>query len=482
MNNRDDDDDDDDEIHIGGGEEAMMMMMSNNSERMSIDVALSSVYNDEEKNWNKQSIYGIYWFNKHDNKEAYEPLIVSIGPYHHGRSHLASMEVHKRRAVRHFIKRSNKSIEFYLKEMRSVEKEVREAYEHLDEKKWGQYNSSSSSSSSNQLFLQMIITDGCFILEFMEILSGAPKDYASNDPVFSYYGSIAHYNVVMRDLLLLENQLPYLVLKKLLVIADRSPELTEENAEAILSQMMMFPRDAGPGAHMLDMYMRGMFKGYKRGTTTTSSDDNNNNNNNGSSSEAVVQVVIPPTATLLSEAGITFKRARSFDEISFNEQTRTLYLPQLNIDDYTISTLMNLKMFELRGTTDRHFNSYISMMRALMKSASDVRVLMSEGIVVNLLRREDEEVLKLVKQLAEDAVVDEMCPSFVAQHHMCDFYKESMRQWENELRRQMLEWLSNLHQTYFRTPWSTISVLAAAVLLLLTVIQALYSIKSYVSK
>ncbi|KAK9120277.1 hypothetical protein Scep_018370 [Stephania cephalantha] len=470
MNNRDDDDD---EIHIGGGEEAMMMT-SNNSERMSIDVAMSSVYNDEEKNWNKQSIHGIYWFNKHDKKEEYEPLIVSIGPYHHGRSHLASMEVHKRRAVRHFIKRSNKSIEFYLKEMRSVEKEVREAYEHLDEKKWGHYYS--SSSSSNQLFLQMIITDGCFILEFMEILSGAPKDYASNDPVFSYYGSIAHYNVVMRDLLLLENQLPYLVLKKLLVIADRSPELTEENAEAILSQMMMFPRDAGPGAHMLDTYMRGMFKGYKRGTTTT------NNNNGSSSSQAVLQVVIPPTATQLSKAGITFKRARSFDEISFNKQTRTLYLPQLNIDDYTISTLMNLKMFELRGTADRHFNSYISMMRALMKSASDVRVLMSEGIVVNLLRREDEEVLKLVKQLAEDTVVDEMCPSFVAQHHMCDFYKESMRQWENELRRQMLEWLSNLHQTYFRTPWSTISLLAAAVLLLLTVIQALYSIKSYVTK
>ncbi|KAK9104619.1 hypothetical protein Scep_021463 [Stephania cephalantha] len=406
-----------------------------------------STEEEEEIMWRKQSIYRIPSFIKDRNKCTYDPMLVSIGPYHHGEPHLMPMEAHKRRALRHFLARSRKPLEYFVDGMKREEKELRDSYEYLDEK-WCDSN----------IFIELIITDGCFILEFMDTISGTPKDYSYNDPIFSYYGSIIHYNFVMRDLLLLENQLPYLALKKLLTLAEVRQEFPGENVDETFLQMMMFPSTTGTGSHMLDFYMKGLFHGRSK----DSKDD--------------PDIEETPSASQLNRVGVKFNKISSFADIKFDGGT--LDLPTLDINDYTVSTFLNLKAFELRGTTRRDFNSYICLMTKLLQSVKDVALLKEAKIIVNYLDS-DEQVVRLMKELAKDAVLDRDCNLSKAQTDMTRHYYESMKHWRNEFKMVLAEWFSYLKQNYFRNPWSAISVVAAAVLLGLTVIQTVYSVKSY---
>ena len=65
--------------------------------------------------------------------------------------------------------------------------------------------------------MEVMITDGCFLLEMMRMATDA-SDYAPNDPVFSHHGVLYTVPYVRRDMLIVENQLPLLVLEKLVAI------------------------------------------------------------------------------------------------------------------------------------------------------------------------------------------------------------------------------------------------------------------------
>ncbi|OVA03079.1 Protein of unknown function DUF247 [Macleaya cordata] len=119
------------------------------------------------------------------------------------------MEVHKERALRHFVKRSREPLESYNLELMKVVHLLKESYVQLEEA-W---------EDDDNRFIELMIRDGCFILEF---LAKYWDDYAHNDPMFSYHGKIVNYNSVMQDLLMVENQLPYLVFFTLMFIGGRS--------------------------------------------------------------------------------------------------------------------------------------------------------------------------------------------------------------------------------------------------------------------
>ncbi|KAF5182252.1 hypothetical protein FRX31_028161 [Thalictrum thalictroides] len=405
---------------------------------------------EEEAIWKNRSIYKLHSFIKDRNDEnKFEPLLVSIGPYHHGKKQLMPMEVHKHRALRHFIERSREPAQEYKNALMVEVKKLQESYDQLDVEYL----------NNPDKFIEMMMVDGCFILEFMDILSGAPKDYAPSDPVFSYYGCIIHSNCVTRDMLLLENQLPYLVLEKLVSVSQGRDQAPQDRVRAILSQMMMFSPDMDPGRHMLDMYMTGLFKGP-------------------ATPKEEADPIVHLSASQLDHAGIKFNKISSFCEIKFDRNRSTLNLPALNINEYSVSTFMNLKAFELRGTTNRDFNSYIRLMDSLVKSVEDVKLLDSQRIISNFLES-NEAVVKLLKDLARDTVVDKHSNSYIARKEMTEHYDENKKHWRFGLKLHAKGWISNLKQTYFSNPWSIISVVAAACLLVLTVLQTMYTVKSF---
>lgn len=189
-----------------------------------------------EQYWKRRSIYRLPACITDQNKKAYnayKPQAVSFGPYHHGQQHLQPMEEHKHRALLQFLKRSNKSLDVYIESLVPIVQDLKDSYDSPD----------ASWQQDTGAFLQLMILDGCFMLEILQKaasvddsyqawksskhLSSADDNYASNDPVFSNHGKLYIMPYVKRDMLMIENQLPMMLLDKLLAVQnDDNEEVT----------------------------------------------------------------------------------------------------------------------------------------------------------------------------------------------------------------------------------------------------------------
>ncbi|CAK7335995.1 unnamed protein product [Dovyalis caffra] len=152
------------------------------------------------------------------NKKAFGPQTVSFGPYHHEEEPLKPMEEHRERALLQYLKRFGKSLNPFVE---SLEKEVevlKGSYDRLD----------ASLEYDTSRFLQLMILHGCFLLQILSTKADDHKtaEYASTDPIFSRHGKLYIMPYVERDMLMLENQLPMLVLYKFAAVeSDRAKSL-----------------------------------------------------------------------------------------------------------------------------------------------------------------------------------------------------------------------------------------------------------------
>ena len=177
---------------------------------MNIDPAV------EMARWKRHSIYRVPERIKNlHNSKSYQPELVSLGPFHHGDPELLPMEEHKRRAVVHLVKRSGKPLRQFVAAVAEVTQQLQDAYKDLGGEWRGPENS--------ERFVELMVTDGCFLVEAMRMdaLRGkVHEDYAPNDPVFSKYGYLYLWNYIQSDMVVVENQLPLLLLQRLLLVLD----------------------------------------------------------------------------------------------------------------------------------------------------------------------------------------------------------------------------------------------------------------------
>jgi hypothetical protein len=128
-----------------------------------------------------------------ENMGCYEPKVVSIGPYHHGKKGLEKMESLKTKMARQFVKDSSVAAEEMYTKVKDLVSDARECYA---EESTGQFN--------DEKFTLMMFLDGYFIHQFLT--NKLKNQKLRNEEVAS----------VTRDLLLLENQLPFDVLMSLM--------------------------------------------------------------------------------------------------------------------------------------------------------------------------------------------------------------------------------------------------------------------------
>ncbi|KAI3877690.1 hypothetical protein MKW98_020171 [Papaver atlanticum] len=363
------------------------------------NVNLDSVdpYLNIEHQEHKQTISEIPIDIKAKNPHAYQPKMVSIGPYHFGKPHLMPMQLDKQRSLTHFLKRSSVPIESYLNKLKEVVTLLRESYEQLDHmKNW----------QDDDIFIQLMLIDGVFLFEFLSVIRGNQNnyDYATHDPVFGYEGHMLIYDTVMQDLLLMENQLPYLVLSILLSVSEGLPE---QSINSILSWMMFAPKK-GPGLHLLDMYMKGLLDESQPAKKKEQDEDKTH---------------VRFSASKLHKYGIQFKRVQSFNGIKFEKNTATLTLPSILINQHTVPRFLNLKAYELRVGT-KELNSYIDILDCLIQSPNDVSPLCSQGIIVNSLGS-DEAVVEVMKEITKDKVRRDVdCMSSAVLKEINDYYRK----------------------------------------------------------
>lgn len=402
----------------------------------------------EAAHWKKRSIYRVPASVIDLNKTAYKPQTVSLGPYHHGEENLKAMEEHKHRALLHFLKRSGKPIELYVDALAEVADNLKDAYDQLATK-W---------QLQTEEFLELMILDGCFILEIVRNATQIWNDY---DPIFSNHGKLYIVPYLKRDMLMLENQLPLLVLEKLVAVEKENSKGEEKIVNKLIVDFFSQKpvRNTGKCLHILDIYRNNLLeeppekKHHKKSHPKVHRGEDE----------------IIRSAAELNEAGIQIKKSKTkgLKDISFHRGV--LKLPQIVVDDTTESMYLNLIAFErLHVGAGNEVTSYIFFMDNIIDSARDVSLLHSSGVIQNAVGS-DKAVAKLFNSLSKDVTLD-------PQSRLDEVHKKV----SNYCKKPWNAWRADIMHNYFRNPWAILSVIAAIFLFALTIIQTVYSVLSYV--
>ncbi|KAM1428434.1 hypothetical protein ACFX2I_044762 [Malus domestica] len=162
--------------------------------------------------------------------QAYEPDIVSIGPFHSGRrgNQFQLMENVKRWYLQCLLSHANITLASLIKGVVDFDKCPRNCYaepfDHLNEKD----------------FVEMMVLDGCFLIElFRKRFSVDQRD--ENDPVFNVSCMLEY---LYHDVLLLENQLPWFVLERLYNLTAVKNTTCEGDAPSLTDLVLTFCRQS----------------------------------------------------------------------------------------------------------------------------------------------------------------------------------------------------------------------------------------------
>ncbi|XP_068668982.1 UPF0481 protein At3g47200-like [Aristolochia californica] len=405
---------------------------------------------EEEKRWDKCSIYRVPSHLVHRNEKAYKPKLVSIGPYHHGETHLKAMEDHKYRALCQLLRRSNKTLGDFKMALKKISGQLMDSYEELDEE-W----------KDEDKLLDLMVLDGCFVLEILRVFTfDESLGYSPSDPIFGDRGRSTVTNTLVREFLMLENQLPLWVLETLLAVENRITEDPEIYMESLLSIVGEL-RPKGSQAsklHIVDL-LRNRITGRP-----------------SSKNLPEVENLGIESATSYRKAGIMFKKCKTNSLSGIKQENNVLHLPVFNLFTFSETIWFNVWAFECLHTgLKQDISTYICVMARLLRSTEDVQLLRSCGLLAVTTFGENEEILELFKSLYSN--IDFRVGGDLL-HVIVDlnaFHNKSTRKWKRRIR----EWRLNLQQIYFKSPWTVLSLIAAALLIILTIWQTVFTTISY---
>ncbi|KAJ6720959.1 PROTEIN putative (DUF247)-RELATED-RELATED [Salix viminalis] len=320
------------------------------------------------------------------NEKAYIPDKVSIGPYHHGKQGLENMEEHKWRYIHALLSRKpnlEASLDDCLAALKEVEHKARACYEQ-------------EINVTDDEFLQMMLVDGCFIIELF--LKYSIKSLRRrNDPVFTIPGMLFD---LRSDLMLLENQIPLFILQRLFEVVPTPTECTQSFAKlAFHFFKYMIPGDpqihqqkfSQEGNHLLDLICHCLLPTHP-GVKGTNPDQKHFR-----------------CATGLQAAGIRIKGSRTKNLLDIKFARGVLEIPHVIIHQYTESLFRNLIALEHSSCDGvQHITSYVFLMKSLVGSDKDVKLLQKKDILTNYDVTE-KEVATLFEKLCEGVDLNESC-------------------------------------------------------------------------
>ncbi|XP_058084075.1 UPF0481 protein At3g47200-like [Magnolia sinica] len=451
------------------------------------------------------TIYKVPQRIRQGNEAAYEPKIVSIGPYHNGNKNLQAMEEQKWLYLHSFLSRNTKyKLKHYLKAMSELEDETRSCYYH---------NIDLHLQVSNE-FVKMMVLDACFIVEFflrfhprehkLELLRQLREELKQNEEATEKF--FFHSNgfedpkyltivMVLYDMLLLENQIPFSILHCIFKMACpiHVPHALAEMALSFFDQLM--PRNKE--IEIIDSYyhLLHLFHSHLLPTSTNSKEESNLSCNPKikivlnefmknllmnlliiflpSSNQALLPITIRqmiPCAVDLQLAAVKFKKNEELNSIlNVKFSHGVLEIPLLLIDDYSETLFRNLVAFEqCYPKANYHFTTYLVFMNFLVSTSKDAALLHRNGIIDNLLGS-DEELVHLFNRLCIGIFYN------FEGSYLSDVKDNVQKHCENKWNM----WRASLKRNYFTNPWYAISLFPASIALLLTMTQTFFTVFPY---
>lgn len=397
---------------------------------------------------------------------AYEPKIVSLGPYHADNERLGAWDDLKWRYFKKFLNRNpNKHLCDYLEEVEMLALAARTAY-------------SEKLGMDPGKFVEMMLLDCCFVVELLLVqmeekqqagMRMGPKwQEASStfeqDPMISAWRWALP--LLAHDVMMLENQLPLVVLRSLLELASPGASLKEpldyffRNFPLTINIEKITDDNIKNSPHLLHLFHTCIVPPKSMIAKKIGKDSRPSH-------------TPMPCARELREARVKFVKkteVTSFLDISF--RGNEMEIPQVWVDDETNSLLRNLIALEqCYPRAGIYVTTYAWFMDRIIDTPMDVALLRQHKIIENGLGS-DEDVADVFNKLGKEVIMDlQGC-------YLSDLGQAVTKHCDNKCNRR---WAS-LNHNYLTSPWAIISVFAAILLFLLTIIQTIFSVLSYIKQ
>ncbi|XP_076930912.1 UPF0481 protein At3g47200-like [Bidens hawaiensis] len=342
------------------------------------------------------SIYRVASFLKDHNPSFYNPRVVSIGPLHREDENLQAGEEEK---VNHMISLLNR-----LEDPRSSEVKKKPRQEKTLKACTKKVNDSIDQIRScyaetirykNNELAKMMVIDGCFILEYL---------YRATNPKESYLSNMTFVQFAVCDLVLLGNQIPFLVLQHIFDCTvsklDQTASLIDMIHAAVLKKVNPFIKcKLETISNTTHHHILGLLHECYRYEDAKSSKFLNSRF---------------PSAVELDRAGVSFKRVRDTEwpltmEVksrklpffSFSWGRPTLIMPVLEINDITGLVLKTLIAYEQYSNVTQYVISYAFAIDTLIDSQEDIAKLVESKILVNHIGS-NQEAAYMINSLCKD--------------------------------------------------------------------------------
>ncbi|XP_052195447.1 UPF0481 protein At3g47200-like isoform X1 [Diospyros lotus] len=320
----------------------------------------------------------------------------------------------------------------------------------------------------------ILFVDGCSVLQVLD-----KSNDSDSDPEQVLRVSVDQLVRVHQDLLLLENQIPFQVLKLLskdeaklkkcmdnflqihrITLPSRpgKQETTSTGGEVSRSRSQehkVTVQDKDDPVHVLDHLRRAILG---------NSGDCDQGHKDQPKSLHPRKYRIGNIRELKAE-GIRVKKHPNNTSFHPNFVAGQLQLPELTVDGSTGLIFLNLIAYEMCPDfrNNMEISSYVVFLSSLIEQPEDVKVLRSAGVLRNELAS-DKEVADLFNKM--DVVLE---PPPQRNADIIGQIEDYIKSKQGRIK--ILRWMDDAYNTYFRSPWTIIALLAAALGLTLTFIQ-----------
>ncbi|XP_047335791.1 UPF0481 protein At3g47200-like [Impatiens glandulifera] len=417
-------------------------------------------------------IYRVYDRLRGQNKRAYEPELLSIGPYNRGKPTLQVMEEHKLRYLQLLLERRNEStVHRYVTTIRALEEKARECY------------AEDIGLHEGDKFAELLILDGCFIVELCRKFADRTL-VDSHDTLFKM--EYMHH-AIWRDMLLFENQIPFFVVDQLFKMTTTTHE--DYQNKTMVDLLLMYYSATRKYYHY-HTKSSGNYRWLQEASYGINSENVKHilglihflvtsslnrklcsKRNNNRDDEEVKWEFIHST-TELREAGIEFKVKQDSPLFDVTFANGMLEIPLLTINSKIDCLLRNFVAYEqsLGNNELKLVTDYVTFLYVIVKTPKDVSWLRRHEIINNMMG-DDEAVSNAFNNISSCV--------FVSHDKFC--YKELFNEVNAHCRQRRNVWEAKLRRNYFNSPWAIMSLLAAFLLLMLTFIQTVIALVPYLA-
>ncbi|KAD6453859.1 hypothetical protein E3N88_08565 [Mikania micrantha] len=311
---------------------------------------------------------------------------------------------------------------------------------------------------NNDVLVEMMVTDACFILQFINKLTKSGNILSEN--------RIRRRSVAL-DLVLIENQIPFFVLQDIYDLIF-TKKLTESTTPDLKTLLFVLLQQVNPFKEELNVenlsvtsnpfHIVGLLHEFYHPRYELSN---------------ISDIPTAHTAVELHEIGVRFRPNQSLRwpmamEFESLPHKSTIKMPEVLIDNHFEVVMRNLIVYEQYSPVENYVTSYVMAMDMLIATPADVAKLGESGVLTSHLGS-NEKVSNMINDICKDV-------TFLDFYYM-DVWKKAEKHYDSY-------WSRNfgvLKRKYFSTPWKATALFAGIIVFIFAVVSFAFRIIAFKS-